>query len=247
MLVVLSRGIVETQRAIAEVEPQAVFVHVDATDLYKTSNPDLIAETNLRQEIVFCALDLVQGMVREGSILYEWLCRRNIPATTLDWFLLNPVRPDIIGYNMYPMFSEKHLLRTERGLSVSIKRCGGETFAELTRRYAQRYGLPVMCTETASNGPPAWRVRWIEESVQQVHNLRAEGVPVVGYTYWPLFSLVTWAYQRGKLPPHRYLAHMGLWNLRKEENSDRLLRIPTRAAEVYRQVCASSVPPLAAS
>lgn len=245
MLVTLSRGIVETQRAITEVEPNAVFVHVDATDLYLTSEPELQAEAELRQEIVFCALDLVQGKVQEHNLLHSWLAQRGIAANDLDWFQQNHVRPDIIGYNMYPMFSEKHLLKSNRGVEVRIRRCGGETFMELTRMYADRYALPVMCTETASNGPPARRVRWIEETAIQIHKMRANSVPVVGYTYWPLFSLVTWAYQRGKLPPDRYLAHMGLWDLRKEDTSDLLRRIPTSAVAAYRQRSASSVAPLA--
>lgn len=161
MLVVLARGIVETQRAVASVEPNAVFVHVDATDLYRTDDPGLREETDLRQEVVFCALDLVQGKVEEGSVLDTWLRRHKVDAAALEWFRHNSVRPDLIGYNMYPMFSRKEVLQTSRGLTVRNRRCGGETFAELTRMYARRYGLPVICTETASDGLPAARAGWM--------------------------------------------------------------------------------------
>jgi beta-glucosidase/6-phospho-beta-glucosidase/beta-galactosidase len=246
VLVALARGIVETQRAIAAIEPDALFVHVDATDLYKTTDASLEAERLLRQELVFCALDLVQGRLPQDSPLLGWLRARGISDKTLAWFEDYCVQPDIIGYNMYPMFSEKHLLRDAGDrLTVQIRPCWTETFAALTRMYAARYGLPVMCTETASSGPIRKRVRWIEESVRQMNRLRAEGVPVVGYTYWPLFSLVGWAYQRGALPLGRYLIHMGLWDLRADgENGEVLRRVPTRAADAYRQVAAAPVEPL---
>ncbi|HZT42783.1 MAG TPA: family 1 glycosylhydrolase [Chthonomonadaceae bacterium] len=238
VLVAAARGIVETQRAVAQVEPEAVFVHVDATDLYKTADATLVEETTLRQELVFCALDLVQGKVEDAHPLHGWLRTHGIPVETLDWFLHNNVRPDIIGYNMYPMYSEKHVRRGKGGgIEVKIKKCWVETFVELTRMYARRYGLPVMCTETASNGPPARRIRWIEDTVQAVNNLRAEGVPVVGYTYWPLFSLVAWPYQRSHLPLENYLIDMGLWNLRPDpQDASKLRRIPTQAVEAYRRV-----------
>ncbi|HLK57876.1 MAG TPA: family 1 glycosylhydrolase [Chthonomonadaceae bacterium] len=238
VLTAAARGIVETQRAIASLEPEAVFVHVDATDLYKTPDAALVEETTLRQELVFCALDLVQGRVDDAHPLHGWLRLHGIATEALEWFQQNHVRPDIIGYNMYPMFSEKHVRKAKGGgMEVKIKPCWVETFVELTRMYARRYGLPVMCTETASAGPPARRIRWIEESARAVNMLRSEGVPVVGYTYWPLFSLVGWAYQRSLLPMERYLIHMGLWDLRPnpQDPSD-LRRVPTRAADAYHRL-----------
>ncbi len=244
MLVALSRGIVETQRAIASVSPEARFFHVDATDLYRTSDSTLTEETETRQEIVFCALDLVQGRVSPGSRLASWLRKHAVPESEVEWFQSNSVRPDVVGYNMYPMFSEKHLVRTPGGVRARIRRCGAETFSTLTRLYADRYGLPLMCTETASNGLPAARVRWIEQSARAVDELRAEGVPLVGYTYWPLFSLVTWAYLRGALPPDRYLLHMGLWDLQASDQGDILERVETVAAQAYRTLCAGSVAPM---
>lgn len=246
VLVALARGIVETQQAIAAVEPEAVFVHVDATDLYKTEDASLVEETTLRQEMVFCALDLVQGRVDEAHPLTGWLRNHAVPASMLEWFRENAVRPDIIGYNMYPMFSEKHVRRGAKGaMEVNIRPCWVETFSELTQMYARRYGLPVMCTETAGNGAPWKRMRWIVESAQEVSRLRREGVPVVGYTYWPLFSLVAWPYQRSQLPLERYLIDMGLWDLRPDpEEPACLRRIPTKASETFRRVAAEPIPPL---
>jgi beta-glucosidase/6-phospho-beta-glucosidase/beta-galactosidase len=246
ILAALARGIVATQQAIAEIESQAVFVHVDATDLYRTQDASLVEETTLRQELVFCALDLVQGRVDEGHALHGWLRRHGVTPAALAWLEANPVTPHVIGYNMYPMFSAKEVRRGARGaLEIKIRRCGVEVFSELTRMYARRYGLPVMCTETASNGPPARRSHWITATATAVNTLRAEGVPAVGYTYWPLFSLVAWPYGRSKQPLERYLVHMGLWDLHADtQRPDLLVRRPTSAVETYRQVVAAPLHPM---
>src|SRR5205823_5487269 len=131
VLTQLCRGICETQRAITEVEPGAVFVHVDATDLYVPSDPSdpaLSAEARLRQDLVFLALDLVQGRVIADHALSPWLERHGIRAEQLNWFLANAVRPDVIGYNMYPMFSRKIVTRSSRGgIQVKITPCWTET------------------------------------------------------------------------------------------------------------------------
>src|SRR5438132_2758895 len=102
--------------------------------------------------------------------------------------------------------------------------------------YAERYSLPVFCTETAGNGPPWKRCRWIAETLAQVQSLRAEGVPLVGYTYWPLYSLVAWPYQRGQLPLSRYVLHLGLWDLKPDLQQPGVLRRePTLAVDCYRE------------
>lgn len=245
VLVALARGIVKTQKVISDEEPNAKFVHVDATDLYRTADPSLDVETALRQELVFLALDLVQGKVDEEHTLREWLRRQKIAAEDVEWFQRNTVTPDIIGYNLYPMFSRKEVLRNSRGtIAVRNRPCGPEVFEALTLKYAQRYNLPVMCTETASTGSSARRSQWIQDTTNVVHRLRAAGVAVVGYTYWPLFSLISWPYRRGTLSLDRYLVHMGLWDLTGGEGVDALQRVETSAASFYRSTVASPVTPM---
>ena len=66
---------------------------------------------------------------------------------------------------------------------------------DLCRMYHRRYGLPLMVTETAAKGSVSRRAAWMDGSIGAVRCLRAEGVPVVGYTWWPLFALVSWPYR----------------------------------------------------
>jgi hypothetical protein len=78
-------------------------------------------------------------------------------------------------------------------------------------------------------GSVARRRSWLEQSTAAVAGLRREGVPLVGYTWWPMFALVTWAYRQGHRQISDHLAQMGLWDLDANLN-----RIPTPLVDTYR-------------
>jgi beta-glucosidase len=232
VLVAICRGIVLTEAAVREVVPELVSVHVDPTDLYSSEDLSLQDEVRLRQELVFLALDLVLGRVGDAHPLRGWLSRRGISDEEVDWFQAHRARPEIIGINMYPMFSQKQLVVGSRGLRQRMPYAPPSVLGVLCRMYYERYGLPLMVTETAAMGPVTRRARWMEGSIAAVRQVRSEGVPVVGYTWWPLFALVSWPYRVGTLPLEEYLIQMGLWDLRAQNN--RLERIRTPLVDQYR-------------
>ncbi len=50
-----------------------------------------------------------------------------------------------------------------------------------------------------------------------VARLRAEGIDVVGYTWWPLFHFVEWEYRESDSAPEEHLFEMGLFDLRPND------------------------------
>lgn len=229
------RGIVATVRALARVDPEIVCYHVDATDLFETDDPALEDEARRRQEIVFLALDLVSGRVDPGHPLWPWLLANGATAAELEAFLADPVQLDVIGMNLYPMFTSKRVSRDAGGhLRIRMPYTGPELMTRLGRLYFERYGAPLMISETASRGPIARRSAWLDGSVKAVAELRRDGIPVVGYTWWPIFALITWGYRQGNLPISDYLIQMGLWDL--DENLD---RIGTTLVDRYRELVAT--------
>jgi hypothetical protein len=60
----------------------------------------------------------------------------------------------------------------------------------------------------------------------------------VGYTWWPLFALVTWGYREGRKPVHDYLRQMGLWDLRVDTDGT-LARERTELVDRYRELVSS--------
>jgi beta-glucosidase len=239
VLVAICRGIVQSEAAVRAVVPDLVSVHVDPTDLYFTHDPSLEAEVRLRQELVFLALDLVLGRVGEEHPLRAWLRSRGIPDAAVSWFQTHRARPAIIGLNEYPMFSHKRLERGRKGVRQVMPSAPPAVLAELCRMYYDRYRLPIMVTETAAMGTLRNRAAWMDGSIAAVRQLRSEGVPVVGYTWWPLFALVSWPYRVGSLPLEAYLIQMGLWDLKPENG--RLERIRTPLVDQYRAYVAAAI------
>lgn len=228
------RGIVRTVETLREVDPEIMPVHVDATDLYQTAEPDLQSEADHRQEIVFLALDLISGKIGPSHSLYAWLLRQKMREDELAWFQAHAIELPFIGINLYPMFTQKKLVRTAAGgMRIRMPYGEGGIVAEIGRKYWERYRCPLFISETASLGSVKKRQAWMDDSIQAVAQLRSEGVPLIGYTWWPLFALVTWGYRQGTKPPASYLIQMGLWDL-----DNNLERISTPLVQAYQTYCA---------
>jgi beta-glucosidase len=235
IITALCRGIALSDAALRSVDDRIVPVHVDATDLYDPAEPELAAFANHRQALVFLALDLVTGAVTRGHRLYAWLRAHGVEEADLAWFRARRVRLQLLGLNMYPMFTSKLVLRTPWGIRIAMPRGGSDMVCRLVRTYARRYGCPVMITETASLGSVRRRTAWLTASVAAIRQSRERGVPVVGYTWWPMFALVAWAYRQGQRTLERHLLQMGLWNL---DPMAKLRRVRTQLVDVYREMVA---------
>jgi beta-glucosidase/6-phospho-beta-glucosidase/beta-galactosidase len=241
VMLAVCRGIVRTIEALYEVDPEIVPVHVDATDLFETKDPSLEEEARRRQEIVFLALDLVSGRVTKAHELWGWLLEHGASAADLAWFEERAVDLPVIGMNMYPMFTQKRLLRDAGGrLRIKLPYASGDLVDHLGRLYYKRYRAPLMISETASVGSLRRRRAWLDASVAAVRELRQDGVPLVGYTWWPMFALVTWAYRQGRRPASAYLAQMGLWDIDPEPSAG-MRRVRTSLVDSYLRLVAGEV------
>lgn len=231
----LCRGIVRVQQRLREIDPGMVMVHVDPADVYTTEDPALRDEADRRRQIGFLALDLVMGRVGSEHPLYRWLLRHGAAEADLEWFRQNAVTPDIIGLNTYPMFSQKHLVRTRSGVRIRMSYGSGAVIERLAELYWSHYALPLMISETAARGKR--RQAWLDDSVEAVRRVRAGGIPLVGYTWWPMFALVAWAYRQGGRAIEQHLEQMGLWNLEPTPDGE-LRRVETPLVAAYRELTA---------
>lgn len=229
VMLALAAGIQATARRLREIDSEIVVYHVDATDLYETDDPALQDEVEKRQDIVYLALDLVSGRVAEGHPLRQWLHAHGASGPQLDAFAEHSVALEAIGLNLYPLFSRKRLLRDRAGrLRIRMPYSEVGLIEAIARGYFHRYGVPMMVSEAATSGPVARRLRWLEQSVASLAKSRSEGIPLVGYTWWPMFALVTWAWRQGERDVASHLLQMGLWDL-----DDKLERIRTPVVNAY--------------
>ncbi|MCR4401631.1 MAG: family 1 glycosylhydrolase [Firmicutes bacterium] len=235
----LGRGIIATVEALKAVTPEAVMVHVEATGLALSEDPSLRQALEPLNERRFVVLELIQGRVGPDHVLRDWLVDKGLDDDDLAWFSEHALRLDVLGLNYYPELSVRRFFERGGRLESEPWWGGAECLKRLIREHWRRYRRPVFLTETSTNEKAGDRVAWLRESVSAVRELRQEGIPVIGYTWWPLYDLVNWDYREGAGPAEDYIEPMGLWSLEPRDGG-RLLRKPTRAVAVYQELISSS-------
>ena len=239
----LSRGVVSTQQTIRDVAPNATFVHVEATFRYVGALEQEQARLLLDRR--FIAEDLICGRVDAAHPLTDYLLRHGFSDADLSWFQEHSAPPDVMGVNYYPNlsteeFPETHVHHGAPWDPRPRRDDGVEGLEDVIRTWSERYGAPIFVTETSHPGSSIERrLRWLDESVETLWRLRAEGVPIVGYTWWPLFDMIDWRYREGVEPVERYLLPSGLYEL---DGGDHFARLPTELVQRFRELAEASGP-----
>ena len=214
----LAKGIVKTVKAIKSIDPESVMVHVEATGLTRTVREDLSSLAREEQHRGYLCYDLVSGGLRHDHLLFSWLVRNGASPDDLDELQQNRISLDVIGMNFYPQWSTKQLYIDKKGkLAFRETEPEGDGFHELIKHYHERYQVPIMITETSAVGSDELRSRWLTSSVSMIKKLRGEGVPVIGYTWFPLFTMIDWRYRFSMEPLQDFYLELGLYRLNREQ------------------------------
>ncbi len=230
----LVKGIIRTVAAIKELSPDARMVHVEAVGLSRATQVELQALAEEHQHRSFLSYDLLTGRVGPEHPLYSWLLRNGASADDLDDLRGRHIPLDILGLNFYPQWSTTQLYLDRRGrLAYRAVGKDGAGFRSLVEDYFRRYRLPIMITETSARGSHKLRAQWLRASVAAVKELRQAGVPVLGYTWFPLFTMIDWRYRTGQRPLEKYRVELGLYTL-AEGQSQRWQA--TRLVEEFRSL-----------
>lgn len=252
----IARQIVLSVEAVRREVPEAVMVHVEAGEYYATREKAawLQKDVQLRNERRFLIYDLVSGRVGPEHPLLDWLTRHGMSDRDLAWFREHAIELDVVGVDFYPhceawlelhqgevfqhrdhgnkivkafeKYRDSARVKAEVGLPISLY--------GLLKEYYERYQRPIMVTETDYCGRHEDKVWYMRYGVAEIKRLREEGVPVLGYTWWPAIDHLNWdkaLKERGSIHP------VGLWELRPEPDG-RLTRVETVAAEAFRQLVA---------
>jgi beta-glucosidase/6-phospho-beta-glucosidase/beta-galactosidase len=176
-------------RTILEVRPDAIFVQSESSEYFHPFSLDAMDHARRLNGQRLLSLDLNYGM-RVDSDMYEFLLDNGMTREQYHFFLDNHLREHCIMGNDYYVTNE-HRVNADGSTGAS-----GEIFGydEITTEYHARYGLPVMHTETnlveGPNGDEA--IRWLEKEILNVLKVRANGVPIVGFTWYSITDQVDW-------------------------------------------------------
>ncbi|MDB5034709.1 MAG: glycoside hydrolase family 1 [Chlorobi bacterium] len=222
MMLQLVRGIIETVEAIKSVDPASVMVHVEATGLTRAVRDDLHALAMEDQHRGYLYYDLITGRVDRNHPLFPWLIRNGASPDDLAAIAARKIPIDMLGLNFYPQWSTQQLYLDPRGrLAYRATEQDGSGFAVLIEDFHRRYQAPIIVTETSAFGSDELRAAWLDASLGAVRGLRGRGVPVVGYTWFPLFTMIDWRYRFGRGPVDQYRLELGLFRLKDTMEGDR--------------------------
>lgn len=236
----VTKGMVGTQNAVSSMNSDATFVNVEASFRFGGDTDTYHNEVEFLKQRRFLVEDLIMGHMNDTSPLTPWLAENGFTDNDLQWYVDNAVTPDVMGVNYYPLVSTVQYVAGHPHAGSPqdpplFQNDGVAGMEDVLTLFADRYGLPVYLTETSWPGSVDERVAWLRDSVRGVDELRAKGVDVVGYTWWSLFDMMYWTYRDENEQPERYLAHMGLWDL-KSDGRLSFDRLKTAAADEYLRV-----------
>jgi beta-glucosidase len=217
MTMQLAKGMLNTVTAIQEVDPSAIMVHVEATGLSRAATKELESLSEETTLLGYLNFDLLTGKVVPGHPLFPWLLRNGAMPGELAAIGTRSIKLDVMGLNFYPQWSTHEYYVNPYGkVARRVIEKDGRGFAEMIEGFSQRYDAPIMITETSARGAEAGRAQWLATSLEAIRALRGRGVPVLGYTWFPLFTMIDWRYRFGRAPLKEYRLELGLFRLSDE-------------------------------
>jgi beta-glucosidase/6-phospho-beta-glucosidase/beta-galactosidase len=173
-------------KAILEVQPRAVFIQSESSEYFHPDKPKASSYADFYNEKRFLSLDLTYGHPVDYQ-MYEYLLDNGMTRDEYHWFANNHQKRHCIMGNDYYKTNE-HLVDDDGHITPA-----GEIFGYyvITHQYFARYGLPVMHTETNVQDVELAPV-WLKKEWANVHRLKQDGVPLVGFTWYSLTDQVDW-------------------------------------------------------
>lgn len=181
----LCQANVMAMHAILKERPDAIFIQSESTQAFHPDGPNAEDFARRFNEKRFLSFDLTYGH-HVNATIYEYLLQNGMTADEYHWFLAHHIRSRCVMGNDYYEANENEV-SADGKITPS-----GEIFGyyPITAEYYERYKLPVMHTETNNYEPNA--VNWLRKEWANVHRLKNDGVPLVGFTWYSLQDQVDW-------------------------------------------------------
>ena len=181
----LCKANVMSMHAILKIQPEASFIQSESSEYFHAMDPAAVPLARFLNQKRFLSLDLTYGYPLNVT-MYEYLLNNGMTRDEYNWFLQNQVKAKCIMGNDYYVTNE-HLVFPDGHTQAS-----GEIFGYyvITNQYYRRYKLPIMHTETNIK-MPACR-EWLLKQWANVHRLKHDGIPIVGFTWYSLLHQVDW-------------------------------------------------------
>jgi beta-glucosidase/6-phospho-beta-glucosidase/beta-galactosidase len=171
---------------VTAIRPDAVFMQSETAQFTHSRGRAQEARADFCNQLRFVALDLHYAHQVQGDVLM-YLLDNGLTREEYDWFMrMKSGERAILGIDYYK--ANEAVLDENEEL-----RPNGETFGwyVVARQYYDRYLRPLMQSET--NAPNAEDApNWLWKQWHNVLQLREDGVPIVGFTWYGLTDFPDW-------------------------------------------------------
>ena len=181
----LCKGNVRAMKNILQVQPDATFIQSESSEYFHALDPKAVPLARFLNQKRFLSLDLTYGYPLNVT-MYEYLLKNGMTSQEYNWFIQNQVKARCIMGNDYYVTNE-HLVFPDGHTQAA-----GEIFGYyvITNQYYKRYKLPIMHTETNIKMPAC--KEWLLKQWANVHRLKHDGIPIIGFTWYSLLHQVDW-------------------------------------------------------
>ena len=189
-------------RAILDVRPDAIFIQSESAEYFHADDPAAVRPAEILNLRRFLSLDLNYGRPVDART-YEYLLDNGMTAEEYAFFTHTGLRHHcILGTDYY--VTNEHRVR-EDGSTYGAGDVLG--YDQIVRHYHDRYGLPIMHTETnvpeGASGDEA--AKWLWKQWSSLLHVRKSGIPTLGFTWYSLIDQVDWdvalRHERGRVHP----------------------------------------------
>ncbi|PZS02523.1 MAG: glycoside hydrolase family 1 [Candidatus Chloroheliales bacterium] len=214
----VAASIMGTQR-IAKHRPDAIIVQSESAEYIHEACAEPSAEITLKNKLRFLALDLLYAHPPDADVCM-YLLDHGMTREEYNWFMAGePPGYQVMGNDYYG--------RNEKILKPDGSMCQAEDvfgWYEITKEYYNRYRKPVMHTET-NTFDPDYAPTWLWKQWVNVLRMRADGTPVLGFTWYSLTDQIDWDVELTKKLGH--VDPVGLYDLQRR---------PRPVAAAYREL-----------
>jgi beta-glucosidase/6-phospho-beta-glucosidase/beta-galactosidase len=161
------------------------FIQSESTEYFHASHPSVQKRAAFYNQKRFLSLDLIYSF-DVCAAMYQYLTDNGMTRDEYSFFMEHGLKSHCIMGNDYYVTNE-HLVCEDSSLAPA-----GEIFGYyvITRQYFERYGLPIMHTETNMYDDRA--VSWLHKEWSNMLRLKQDGLPILGFTWYSLTDQVDW-------------------------------------------------------
>ncbi|MCU1295110.1 MAG: glycoside hydrolase family 1, partial [Bryobacterales bacterium] len=203
-------------------------VHSDTAEHHRAADrrtASWVEHVNARR---FLILDLILGRLGERHPLYPYMLRHGAADRDLKWFQDHPGSVSILGLDYYLHSEMEWFWNTSHDRpDIRATNQSPRGFASVAEDYVERFGLPIMLTETNIRGSVFERLSWLKFMEEQCEELVLSGQDFRGFCWYPSIDTTDWANCCTQCT--RVVDPQGIWTL----DSSRTTRHDSELSETY--------------